>query len=273
MARISISEFQYAFAFFHKFMQLDENRGKSFAVPSLLEEGGDGELAGLDLKIGNEYFIQFKMPDRLTTLGAREIRNEWIERSFRPYFRFNVKNSPDSCQFNTLVKLADKEGRDKVFYVAPLFDYADNTRTDNEAFNDFWNASPNDAISKSCFIDFHQFVGDNPYEDEENDEHVVCYNQESVDNSYVYFLSEAKKVKSSKFRVSRSEKKIKLTNRLKSVAEAFDSYDTQVELRNWKIAQILDENIDKEPIQMLYAVQREIISRFNVFWIPQIIKG
>lgn len=275
MARINISEFQFSFAFFHKFMLLEENQGKSFAVPSLSEEGGRGgagNLAGLDLKVGEEYFIQFKMSDRLTTLGAREIRNENLDREFRPYFRFNIKNSDDSNQFNTLVNLAKQEGSDKVFYVAPLFEYPDNRTTDNQAFNDFWNATPIDAIAKTCFIDFHQFVAGNPLLAENNDSHVVCYNIDSVNAGYAYLLSEPIQIKvSSIINTDKTINNISLIRRIQELAKTFDSIEGQILIRDWKLSKILDENVNKEPLQILSIIQRELIARFNIFWIPQII--
>jgi hypothetical protein len=273
MAQIDVSEFQFSFAFFHKFMSLKENKGKSFAVPSLREEGGNGDLAGLDLKVGEDYFFQFKMSDRLKTIGAKEIQSNRLDKKFLPYFRFNIKNSDKSNQFNTLVQLANNFGQNKVFFVSPLFDYPNSTTTDDEAFGDFWCSKPKIAITKTCFIDLFQFTSSNPLLNEKNNKHVICYNLDSIKNDNGYLLSEPNEiVTSNEFSSKSNQEPVNLIEKMFEIAEILDSSERLNEIRDWKISDILEINSKKNLYQILNILQIEIISRFNIFWIPQIIK-
>ena len=170
MARLNISESQFAFAFFHKFMGLPENKGKSFVVPSLLQEGGKGVdedegLKGVDLKIEDEYFFQFKMTDAFSTKGIKEFKSiarnkrHPLHKEMPPFVRLYIKNSENSCQFNALVKLAGVKGAERVFYVFPNFDLS---LAPDRSFERFLSDSPNQLWNHVGLFDFHfRMVDDN----------------------------------------------------------------------------------------------------------------
>jgi hypothetical protein len=274
MAKLNISEFQFSFAFFHMFMSLEKNFGKSFEVPSLRQEGGNGDLAGLDLKIGEEYFFQFKMADRLKTQRAREILNQNLKDDFLPYFRFNVKNSNNSNQFNTLVELANKVGANKVYYVSPLFNYSNNNTSDEEAFKDFWTSNPSNALEKICYIDFHQFVNSNPLLTETNNNHVICYNSDSIKSNLGYLLSEPKKIKiSSKIGQINEIENIDLHIRIMDLIKIFDLKEILKIRRDIIIDELLEVENKIGYNHLFKIVQDEILVNYNLVWIPEIIKN
>jgi hypothetical protein len=259
-------------------MSLPGNAGKQFIVPSLLQEGGVGaanpDLIGTDLVIEDDYFFQFKMGDRLTTQGASEIGRALLPPTFLPYFRFNVKNSPNSHQFNALVALSEVKGANKVFYISPLFHYPRNNGNDDEfAFQDFWQSIPINSMSKVTWIDFHQWAHNNPLPGELNDNHVICCNLDSVAAGYGYLFSEPKEIKISKYNSD-----ILTPNSPEPKHFYID-----------EIIAILDENskegffwrrgvekILKNPILSLKSIitlQNFLLIEFNIFWLPAIKKS
>jgi hypothetical protein len=279
MARINISEFQFVFAFFHKFMSLPENQGKSFVVPSLLQEGGIGnqnpDLAGTDLIIEDEFFFQFKVGDRMKQ-ACTQTRNGQLDATFLPFFRFNIKNSPQSRQFNTLVNLASRKGGERVYYIAPKFSYPHAVTADDEAFNDFWGSNAEDAINKVVWIDFHQWVGRNPYDvpAEHHDNHVICYNQNSVAHGYGYMFSEKKEFVVS----SLNTKEYKLRNENKDVNEAILEIANILkgsildEVRQEQIDRVFDEG-QNSAIKLIKDIQKLMLVDFDILWTPIISKA
>lgn len=258
-------------------MSLPGNRSKSFIVPSLLQEGGRGavnqNLIGTDLVIEDDYFLQFKMADRLTSSRSSEISQSKLDLSFLPYFRFNVKNSPNSHQFNALVDLASVKGFNKVFYISPLFVYSRiNKNDDDDAFNDFWRSRPQIAMEKVAWIDFYQWEPNNPISRDLHDSHIICYSQDSVLNGLGYLFSERKDLKISKFN----------STILKPSTPTPTHYYID------EILQILDKNskggifwrpeiieILKGPYSRMNSIrilQNFLLSEFNIFWIPSIKK-
>lgn len=274
MARINISEFQFVFGFFHKFMGLNENLGKTFVVPSLLQEGGRGgnaDMVGTDLIIEDEYFFQFKVGDRLVQ-SSSQTGDGRLPGTFLPFFRFNVKNSPSSHQFNALVDLAMTKGTDKVFYIAPLFDYSGG-KDDEAAFLDFWRSSNRDAMGKVVWIDFIQWRLYNPLQLETNNRHVICFNHDSVNLGKGYLFSEPKEIKVKQFE----------SVKLMSINEPKTTRETINDLAQVFKGQIREENIDikieellkdnrRQDIEVISIIQEILMFEYDIFWIPAIQK-
>jgi len=273
MARINISEFQFAFAFFHKFMNLPDNQGKNFIVPSLLQEGGRGlsesqkDLKGTDLVIEDSYFFQFKMCDRLVN-SSKQTKNAKLASDFLPFFRFNIKNSSLSHQFNALVDLAKTKGSNKVYYISPVFDYSGN-RNDDEAFEDFWKSEANVAMDKIAWIDFSQWSQSNPLQSEKNDNHVICYNKGSVEDGLGYMFSEKKEIQISKFDL----------NLLNKPNTSLSTRDEIRQIANILKGLILDKhriivleellyNNSITDFEAIYLIQEILVFEFNIMWLP-----
>lgn len=269
-------------------MSLPENACKSFVVPSLLQEGGKGddpELKGVDLKISDDYFIQFKMVDWLKSSGAKEIYSKRLKKSFTPYFRFPVKNSDASNQFNSLVNLATTftpEGKKKrVFYISPLLSLR--RQTPEQAFNCFWAKKPQQALEDhTVWIDFHQFKTSNPLEKETNDKHVVCYNHDSIRSNLGFLFSEQKEIEASSFKIAFVEPeeaqagmgraippqdKRKYINRMNFIANTVEG-DARKVGRNYTLAQLIQENQQMRPLSLVRTVQNELMVRHNILWLP-----
>lgn len=278
MARISISEFQFAFAFFHKFMSLTENIGKSFVVPSLLQEGGKGlsddqkDLKGTDLVIQDSYFFQFKVGDRLVN-SSKQTKNAKLEESFLPFFRFNIKNSQTSCQFKALVELGKKKGINKVFYLTPLFDYSGN-RNDDGAFQDFWKSDNIVAMDKVVFIDFAQWSLTNPLQYKTNNKHVICYNYDSVNDGLGYMFSKKKEIQIGKFDLN-------LLNEPNTLLEAKEEINqiamvlkgfVQNENRKMRLDEVLNNSVISD-IEAIYRIQEILFLELNTLWFPTIKKN
>jgi hypothetical protein len=257
-------------------MSLPENRGKQFTVPSLLQEGGIGagnpDLIGTDLVIEDDYFFQFKMGDRLTTNGASEISPTRLDSTFLPYFRFNIKNAPNSHQFNALVALSVVKGQGKVFYISPLFNYSSLRTSDDNAFNDFWQSTPINSMSKVAWIDFHQWSQNNPISLDFHDNHVICYNPNSVASGHGYLFSEPKKIKIGKFNSDILSPKTPSPQHF-YIDEIIDILD-----ENTKDGMFWREEINeilKSPvfnIKSIKTIQNILLMEFNIFWIPAIKK-
>jgi hypothetical protein len=263
MARINISEFQFAFTFFHHYCNLNKNRVHRFLIPSLQQEGSTTHpAAGADLVVNDNLFFQFKMPDYLSTLGASEIKKKQLPKSFLNYFRFYIKNAPVSCQFNTLLAVA-KRSKNKVRYIAPLF----HSEAD---FSAFFQSSPQDALKMIISVDFKQFCNSDPGLDQ-TDNHKICYSIKSVnDHSLGYLFSQPKKIEVKKG-----------IERLRSKGLSGDLEDYVAEYTLPK--QIMDfpttvgdmiESLKKtiglnnNESYTLEQMQRELIIKYDIFWMP-----
>jgi len=179
MAYINISETQFAFTFFHKYLLLNKTDDLSFVFPSLRQEGDpNNEIAGADLVVNTNLFFQFKNVELLKTRNGSEILNGLITDIDPPYFRLWIKNNPPSKQFDLLVKAASKKGN-IVRYVSPLFDYKSN-KEDEDAFKVFFKASPIEAMNYVCTIDFKQFLKSPRLKISPDNSHKICYSRESV---------------------------------------------------------------------------------------------
>ena len=240
MAKPEFSETQFAFAFFHHFIKsLPKNL--SFKFPSLQQEGNfKGEFSATDLIINSNVFIQFKTSDYFIYANTTEIENKSIRNDFLPYYRFNIKNSPDSFQFNKLKIIASNKNN-FVCYVAPIF------YTNIEFFN-YFNSNFLQNIIYYNLKDFENI------EIEKNDKHTICF-QKSGES---YICSEPIKIRSNKI----IESFVPL--------EFFESGEiglTYSEVVN-QISEIfaIPENLRNN----INDIQNYLIIRNNVFWIPQI---
>jgi len=94
MAQLNVSETQFVFTYFHHFLNLPQKKTIRFVLPSLLQEGDpNSPYAGADLIIFGHIYIQFKMSDYLDWDSAREISAGKVDNSYKPYFRYNIKNA------------------------------------------------------------------------------------------------------------------------------------------------------------------------------------
>lgn len=263
MARIQISETQFAFAFFHKYLLLPRQKEVIFIFPTLRQEGNpDIELAGADLVVDGNLFFQFKMPEFLTTHGAVEIQNGQLDRNFVPFYRFQIKNSPKSCQFNLLQKAARRVGN-IVRYISPMF-HVDKNESDEEAFIRFFRSSPTKAIQLVCSINFSQFI-EPDRKQPEDDTHKICYSLKSVSAGTGYIFSEPDRIQvvkgidefNGEF-LSFSESPNTVVSLELAIREVIDLFDLR----------LVDSTAPQVAISSIEELQVQLIIHHNIFWLP-----
>ena len=262
MGEISISETQFAFSFFHKLLLLNNDPSLRYVIPSLRQEGDPQyKYAGADLIVGN-FFFQFKMPSYLRTAGSSEVKNGRINADYLPYYRFYVKNELPSGQFNLLKSAAGLTMPDgktnvfRVFYIAPMFLDVDRSLTADESF--FKVLEPDkDFMQYTCSIEIKQFLGNSDFDIDSVNSHRICYNYLRVhDYQEALFLSTPKKVTAKPANIEFKEMRVanpyKTNAIIKAIRSIFSTEDITIPLEGTPIG----------------LIQRILIERFDVFWIP-----
>ena len=249
MARPQISEAQFVFGYLHHYMMNNYSPYLKFVIPTPFIEGDFNHIhGGADLIINNNLFFQFKVSDYLSHTNSSEIRKHRLTDNFLNYYRFNIKNEPDSYQFDKLKNTAFNS-YNVVKYIAPMF-------FDEDGFFDFYHSSNSlTALNKTVSIDLKQFIANNISLTQTNN-HVICYNENSVSNGLGYLFSEKKTIK------------------IVKGIEKFEIYSQQSkDLYNKKLGDFLKElnklfeaNFSTE--NSISEIQSSLIIRFNIFWIP-----
>lgn len=259
MGKIEISETQFAFAFFHKYLLLHKDEDITFLFPTLHQEGDKKfEFAGADLVVSENLIFQFKMTELLRTRNAVELAKRKIEDIQPPYFRMWIKNSPSSQQFD-LLKIAASKGY-KVQYVAPLFDYRplDN---DDDAFINFFDSTPVDSMNYVCSIDFEQFINPTEKSLSADNKHKICYSRESVLNRHTGYIFS----KSQEIRIIKGVKEFdKQTLIFKDNPKDYEAIDKTIQeiTSLFKLEDLSNTNVSIEDVQM------SLITKHNIFWLP-----
>ena len=234
-----------------------------FVFPTLREEGNQNSpVAGADLVVGGNLFFQFKMPEFLRTRNAVEIQDGDLDRDFAPFYRFYIKNSPNSCQFNLLQKAASKS-KNIVKYVSPLF-HRDKNDSDQDAFYNFFSMPPARAMNHVCTVDFSQFVNPNRVQPQD-DTHKICYSLSSVNNGEAYIFSQPEAVVVSKGLPEFNGD----TLSLRDIPDDFVSLSEAVSYVTQLFDLASETNIEREDIlSQIGAVQRGLIVQHDIFWVP-----
>lgn len=254
MGQISVSETQFAFGYFHSYLNL--NKSIKFLLPSLQQEGGRSKFKfpGADLVIENNYLIQFKRPFYFTTNGIKEFWNYTKPTDlFAPYFRINIKNSNPTNQLESLLR-ATRKGL-KADYISPLFS------NDTEFYSLLRN--DNTHISSYAHIDIDQFdpmlshIGS-------TDEHTILYTVDSVTNGYCYCFSEPKKLNATNL------PSIKVENSQNLILNAQDAIDIiKYSFWNYEGSDFqLQTNLDNQNLySQLIELQRLLLIEKGIVWI------
>lgn len=262
MSRISISETQFAFAFFHKYLLLNRDPKLIFVFPTLRQEGNpNSKYAGADLVINNNLFFQFKMPDFLRTRNAKEIYDGKLNRESRPYYRFFIKNSNPSNQFDMLKNTA-KNPLNIVRYISPMF-HTFRNQNDDEAFKKFFDLAPSESMNLICSIDFKQFVVPYNIHLSKDNSHKICYNSKSVNNdNMAYLFSEPKSIYAYKGITEFDNQRLVFDD---NIEESNSINDTLNLIRkNFKV----EKDFSGDLITEINILQTELIAKYDVFWIP-----
>lgn len=262
MGKIEISETQFAFAFFHKYLLLNKDEDIIFLFPTLHQEGDPkSDFAGADLVVSNNMFFQFKMTELLKTRNAIEFSRGEIEEMQPPYFRMRIKNSPTSHQFNLLKKAATKEGY-TVKYIAPLFNYKV-TDSDDDAFNAFFSSTPEESLDYICSIDVKQFIDPRDVSLSPDNTHKICYSRESVlKKNTAYLFSRSKEIEVTKG-IKEYNNQSLVFQYNPNINETIDQTIQNV-IDIFGIRDRVTNNTSVENVQMT------LITEHNIFWLPVI---
>ena len=163
MAKPEFSEIQFVFEFFHH-LRNESTINIKYKIPTLGQECNfDIPYGGSDLIILNNLFIQFKISEYFIYSNTSEIINKTLSKDFLPYYRFHIKYSPNSFQYNNLKQLA-KDKNKIVRHVAPMF----------HKISDFESNSVDNFIQNTIYFDLKDFKN---VEIDKNDKHTICYNK------------------------------------------------------------------------------------------------
>lgn len=260
MATLNTSELQFAFTFFAKFNELYNYSFNKIIVPSTVMEGKDNyAYNGTDLVL-DQFYFQFKMSEILVNSNASQTNHLKT-----PYFRIKVKNLPTEIssrgQLDYLIGHA-KSSKNKVFYVAPSFDYPKISYSASSHLfwiNNFFKSLPSEIDNYCAFIDISTI---DPSWVEQYDKHIIIYNH---NKPIALFFSEPKNVKVAKnIFPSYSIDRIAPSN-LSTIEEVTLSLKEKIieyiPKGEW-------EKIDGNNIQKL---QKIMLVYFNSFWLPLIV--
>ena len=118
MMRCQFSEMQFVFGVLREIVQKlnPANGWTSIQIPTQREE----LEVGYDCRLGRgavrALFFQFKVPQKLTRSNAKHWRDFGGD-----YYNFKLWKTEETPQHNNLVKLANKDHINRVFYCAPAF--------------------------------------------------------------------------------------------------------------------------------------------------------
>lgn len=257
MAKLNESEMQFAFLFFHKFMELMKFHNPQINVPSTVAEGTPGvPYNGADLVI-DEFFIQFKNANFLKK-GGGKFKNQF---SNSRYFYFETYNSKRTTggQFDFLKEHARNESN-KVWYVAPSFK---SNLSPYNWFQQFINSNPNDIDDFSCTVDIKNINWNWP---KKTSKHYISYEAAS---NFVYLHSQPTQLD-----------KIPITK----TVPIYPVTDIAIDSQKYKSLEKVKENLiqsinefygqivpEEEVISLdtsLREVQRKLLVRNNTLWVP-----
>lgn len=255
MAKTGINETQFAFTFFHHLSNLLQRQGIRFLFPTLFQEGDPNFWAsGTDLVINGNIFIQFKMADYfIRKHPGKEIREELVPKEFAPYYRFNIKNEPISCQFSALQRLAQNFRQATICYVAPNFH---NERGFWRFFDQLAQRALEDFVR---VIPFRQFIEPTVLNLSEDNSHRICYS-ENLDITNGFLLS--------------NPQKITVGSGLNAFSEILQNDPIQVDfgylmellITGTKILFPLDQ---KQSIgYLIRKTQAQLLNSSDIFWLP-----
>ena len=258
MGRISISETQFAFTFFHKYLLLKKDPSLHFTFPSLRQEGTPGHAAaGADLVVNNNLFFQFKMGDFLKTRGTSEISGRKLDDNFIPYYRFHIKNANPSNQFE-LLKKAASDPNNIVRYISPMF-HNDKRQSDDVAFNRFFMSDPKDLNDFICSINCAQFLSPDRKLSRDNS-HKICYNIATSSRRRGFLFSEPKE--------------INILNGLEEIKDGVLQFNNRAQLSISEVINSINEifvgdNQRRYTVEdSIATIQIELVMKYDIFWIP-----
>lgn len=251
MADLGISETQFAFAWFHKYMNQHRGAHFSFSFPTVKQEGSRTRLGGYDLRIKGNYFIQFKMSEIFfqpsnPAYYTKEIRDKNLGLSDYPYFRFKVYNSQRTQQLNNLVRLAAISGN-IVEYVAPTF-------IDEKEFLTKFNSSK-ENIGVSLRINSRTLNGITAGQN-----HVICYHDDMIKKGFARMFSDPidigcvfsnKSISQVSERFSSGQFDFNIEGQLNLFNEMFNGLNISME-----------DNLD--------TIQMKLLANSGIYWIPLI---
>ena len=175
--KANFSEFSYGFSFTENLMK--NSTVRPGAAPVFLCPF-DEKKFGYDVKIdlaGVPVFFQFKRSERMIRDNAREIKHNYLSRSYAPYYRISLHKDNSYGQHLNLINLESKNPG-LVYYVAPEFHR-------RRKLNKFFLGS--NVPKRSAW-----FSPNNIGHLSGNAIHTVCF---KPNKKYAYLCSEPKRVK------------------------------------------------------------------------------
>lgn len=260
MAKIGISETQFAFMFFHKFSSLFEDSFARMIVPNTVQEGqNDYDFRGTDLVLDN-YFIQFKLPKYISksNLILSKYPKDFKDKSYFWFEAYNGKNGHG--QYDFLRAHCKKEGN-HVWYVSPSFNdsqYNTVQEDDNYWFKNFYRSSPSDLKNHIFIADVH----DIEWEWVNNSKHFLA--QSHLDSTYYAY---SKRKESSKFNLG-NHFETKHNRYLNKKHLTIDEVISEIKKYFLKKNGDLEKDDSFNSINTVTELQLFILYKYEVFWIP-----
>jgi hypothetical protein len=267
MAKLYISEMQFAFLYFHKFMLSLTRTPAMVEVPSTYREGRDDgsendsyDYKGADLVI-DQYFIQFKLAKHLKSKN----KGKFAEDHSDSYFYYETHNSGKTNgdigsrgQHDFLKGHCDSPQK-KVWYVAPSFN---NTLTIENWFDHFLTSTPDQLDDYSATLEV-KHTNHWQWPDKKTKHHVSYTHADS----WVYTHSEPKEFKKVKTRdLNKSYSKIEdliLDGKTIPLKEAIINI-----LKSLSELEI-EHNLGHTPT--VEAIQKFLFLHLNIVWFPIVV--
>lgn len=164
----AFSEMQFVFGILHELVNC-WTPGRGWSAPTLPTQRQEANL-GYDTMIKGPVrtlYFQFKVPEKITTS-----RGKYWSDFGGPYYRFDIWPNDRSHQHNSLVDLAKKDLRNKVYYCSPAF------HTEKEFSEHYRNKR---IAQKSIYVDCGtlQTIAD-------GERHDICYTLEPLKQSVMH---------------------------------------------------------------------------------------
>ena len=174
--RIGYSEFSFGYAFTENLIRWSSRAPTSAPhFPNLVDEGSRGYDVRID-RGGCPLFLQYKVPEKLTTGNAVEIRKFGLPGICTPFFRMSLMQRDSSAQHRLLVDL-ESLWPGAVFYTAPCM-------WDEGAFNEAYVSV---EVHRRSVLFSPQEIGYLP----DSDQHSVAYRPGL---NYAWFRSTAREI-------------------------------------------------------------------------------
>jgi hypothetical protein len=272
MADLSISETQFVFTYFHHYLNLPRKTPIHFVFPSLPQEGDPtSQYAGADLVVLGHVYIQFKMPELLSSGKTKEIDNGSLPASYSPFFRFDIKNSPTGSgpgQYDLLLNRTRASTSNIVKYVSVIFDentYSRNCSSLNFWYNTFLNSNPTFALLNfATDVEIKDILA-SAVAIGPTDNHRICYNySDLLAGNPVHIFSDKGLVKMQKGVAEYDFNKEDFTMAFQGIGDVQREMSELSEITGYKSP---DEKVS------FREMQNFLMRVYNIYWIPYCLKA